>query len=270
MINHLRTIISKTIIKGTVEAQSPLHIGWQRSFDVSGSDSPVMKDIQGRPFIPGSSFKGILRSFIEGFLSGAGKTDCFSSETEGEWCVAKEDWKDENKALEKACIICRLFGSPFIGSKVKFKDMPVDAENWHESFLQVRDGVVIDRESRTAKDGGKYDYEIISAGATFKMEIVAQNLSDEELGLLLVAFDLISRGFGSIGGNVSRGTGKIAIQVTEIETLNPKEFFENFKEDKTDSLTTIIKGDDLKEYKEKIRGAFLAEQTPAEEEAAHV
>ena len=66
-----KSIREKVIIRGMVVPLTALHIGWQRSFDPVESDAPVIKDPKGNPFIPGSSFKGVLRSFIEGFLAGA-------------------------------------------------------------------------------------------------------------------------------------------------------------------------------------------------------
>ncbi|MCP4153977.1 MAG: hypothetical protein GY757_39990, partial [bacterium] len=101
MKTHLKTLTEKCVIRGKVEPLTPLHIGWQRSFDPASSDAPVIKTPEGNPFIPGSSFKGILRGFIEGFLDGvledverddqkAGHLKpCFI--TDGEPCITQEE-----------------------------------------------------------------------------------------------------------------------------------------------------------------------------------
>lgn len=261
MSDHLKVLKEKIIMQGLVEPLTPLHIGWQRSFDPVDSDSPVIKDPQGRPFIPGSSFKGILRGFIESFLSGAGVNRCFP--TDDDPCIKdKEKWKDRDYVLENTCPVCRIFGSSYIGSKLKIKDMPVKEEMWHEIFLRVRDGIVIDRESRTAKDKGKYDFETVAPGVQFHMEMVGDNLSDEEKGLLFTALDLISRGFGSLGGNVSRGTGRIRIEIKQIERLDPQKFFQQFKDSGGEVAPELISGEKLEEYKMNARKAFSEKKWP--------
>lgn len=268
MNEHLKVLKEKIIIKGVVESLTSLHIGWQRSYDPVESDAPVIKDPMGRPFIPGSSFKGILRGFIEGFLGGAGVNDCFP--TDDNPCIKdKEKWKDKDYVLENTCPICRVFGSSYIGSKLKIKDMPVDEKLWHEAFLRVRDGIVIDRESRTAKDKGKYDFETVSPGIKFNLEMVGDNLTDEEKGMLFTALDLISQGFGALGGNVSRGTGRIKIDITQIERLSPKDFFEKYKNLKSGEEVSpdLLTGDKLKVYIKEKKDAFFKKEWP---EVKHV
>ncbi|MEL6856294.1 MAG: RAMP superfamily CRISPR-associated protein, partial [Cyanobacteria bacterium J06607_13] len=55
-------------LTGTLTAVTALRVSEGRSVDVNGSDLPVMKDALGQPLIPGSSFKGALRSRLESFL----------------------------------------------------------------------------------------------------------------------------------------------------------------------------------------------------------
>ena len=289
MKDHLRALKEKIIMRGTVEPLTALHIGWQRSFDPAASDAPVIKDPAGNPFIPGSSFKGILRSFIEGFLEGADLPDnlrpCFP--TDNQLCIDDKEIeaikirvageKQEGKEISvepeiakyitgKACPVCRLFGNTYMGSKVKIKDMPIN-HGWHYSFLRVRDGVVIDRDNRTARDGGKYDFETVSPGVTFSLEIMGDNLDPEEKGLIFIAFDLISQGFASLGGNVSRGTGRIKIDITGIEVLNTRRFFEQYQKDKTKAGPEKITGPAFETYKEEMKDAFFKKFNP---EVSHV
>lgn len=284
MNDHLKVLHEKVIIRGTVKPLTALHIGWQRSFDPVESDAPVIKDPEGNPYIPGSSFKGVLRSFIEGFLGGADLPEklqpCFP--TDNELCIdedkieeirkqvakkrAEQEKRKEklissekeiaNYIIQKACPVCRIFGSSYMGAKLKIKDMPVESE-WNNTFYRIRDGVVIDRDSRTARDKGKYDFEIVSPGVSFDLEIVGDNLKDYEQGLIFTAFDLISEGFGSIGGNVSRGTGRIQIELNKIEILNTKKFFELYNRDKDKAGPETIEGNNLIEYKAKMKDAFI-------------
>ena len=269
---HLKTLKEKIILRGMVEPLTPLHIGWQRSFDPASSDAPVIKDLRGNPFIPGSSFKGILRSFVEGFLDGVVDESkkkfkpCFI--TDDDPCIKKDDLKQYDQyedakkrkmahILEKACPVCRIFGGAYMGSKLKIKDLRVKQEEWHEAFLRIRDGIIIDRESRTAKDKGKYDFETVSPGVTFDMEIVGDNLEEEEKGLLFIAFDLISQGFGSLGGNVSRGTGRIKIHITEIEIFKPGDFFRDYIANNGKVEPVKKTGSQRDEYIKEAKTAFV-------------
>jgi len=284
MKDHLNILTEKILFRGTLIPLTALHIGWQRSYDPVSSDAPVIKDPAGNPYIPGSSFKGVLRSFIEGLLGGADLPDhlkpCFP--TDNHHCikvteiekikkrVAKERIEQEQNNKEKislekeiakhitenACPVCRIFGSSFMGAKLKIKDMPIQSE-WDKAFLQIRDGVVIDRESRTARDKGKYDYEIISPGNIFSLEMVGDNLEKKEQGLLFTAFELISQGFASLGGNVSRGTGKIKVDITEIEILNTRNFFAQYRaEGKAEPEKKT--GEELTAYKKTMKDEFFS------------
>lgn len=272
MKNHLKALRERIIIRGDVKPLTALHIGWQRSFDPVDSDAPVIKDPRGYPFIPGSSFKGVLRSFVEGFLGGAEFSDksrqpCFP--TDNIACIDEEaldklEEQDEksNYILENVCPVCRVFGGPHLGGKLKFKDMAVNRDVWHESFLRIRDGVVIDRESRSARDKGKYDFETVAPGTAFHMESVADNLTRAEQGMIFVAFELISQGFGSLGGNVSRGTGRIAIDIDEIEILSPGDFFKQFKTNNGVVKPRIIKNKALDNYMDEAKKSFVNDFNP--------
>lgn len=57
-------------VTGTLWTVTALRISAGRSTEPIGSDLPVIKDALGRPLIPGSSFKGALRSRLESFLRG--------------------------------------------------------------------------------------------------------------------------------------------------------------------------------------------------------
>ena len=64
------TFKNRLEIKGILWTVTALRISAGRSLDPIGTDLPVIKDALGRPLIPGSSFKGALRSRLESFLRG--------------------------------------------------------------------------------------------------------------------------------------------------------------------------------------------------------
>ena len=56
-------------ITGTLTTVTALRISQGRSLEPIGSDLPVVKDALGKPLIPGSSFKGAMRSRLEAFFA---------------------------------------------------------------------------------------------------------------------------------------------------------------------------------------------------------
>ncbi len=55
---------NRYLFEGILEMQTALHIGGGK-ITLSGSDSPVVLTPEQKPFIPGASFKGALRSAVE-------------------------------------------------------------------------------------------------------------------------------------------------------------------------------------------------------------
>src|SRR4051794_12585704 len=67
---------NRYVFTGQLVMQTALHIGGGK-ITLSNSDSPVVLTPEQQPFIPGSSFKGALRSTIEKIVPGlSGFTSC--------------------------------------------------------------------------------------------------------------------------------------------------------------------------------------------------
>ncbi len=64
------TFKNRLEIIGKLTTITALRISAGRSSEPIGSDLPVIKDALGHPLIPGSSFKGAMRSRLESFLRG--------------------------------------------------------------------------------------------------------------------------------------------------------------------------------------------------------
>lgn len=232
----MRGMQRKYVFTGKLELKSAMHIGGGQ-VNLRGTDSPVVLTPEGEPFIPGSSFKGAFRSTVEKLVSAIpNQTTCFLSE-EGNCPTADQNtfnnrrrngnWNEAKLAEildDELCDTCKLFGSPFSASKIFFSDLYVD--EWAEA-TQVRDGVAIDRDSERAVDRLKYDYEVVSVGSMFKMEIVLEDPSETDLRLACIGLNEFVGGMGGIGGMRSRGLGNCQIieltgyelDLTDIEQL---------------------------------------------------
>jgi CRISPR-associated RAMP protein (TIGR02581 family) len=221
---------SRLVIRGKILLRTGLHIGTQMSVDPIGSDLPVIRDRHRRPFIPGSSLKGVLRQCSERLLRaldvGAACDPILAGclkhlpEKRRAWRDQKtEEAEIDDKSAEEIettiCIACRVFGSTERASKVLVRDALWSGDAVHR--IEVRDGVGIDRDTGTAADGVKYDFEVVPLGSEFGLELVLENAADWERGLVFVALDELRRGYASLGGMTSRGLGRVAIDYDVIE-----------------------------------------------------
>src|SRR5215471_11545230 len=60
------TFLGKLVLDGEISCETGLHIGAGKgSLEIGGADNPVVKDAQGRPYVPGSSLRGRIRSLLE-------------------------------------------------------------------------------------------------------------------------------------------------------------------------------------------------------------
>ncbi|MEM7345128.1 MAG: CRISPR-associated RAMP protein Csx7 [Chloroflexota bacterium] len=263
------TFASRLHFRGLLRFDSALRIGASRSSAVDEPDLPVLRDAAGRPYIPGSSFKGALRGYIESVLRTLQSQEaiqdknlaCFSvgkpsarpqNDRAVELCltqnevsqlkaISPENWRNDidlaqavkdrlpnqpsivdkvqqageaamldDQLRQLSCWTCRIFGSSWLASKVLIKDLHVQA--WQDYQFEIRDGVGIDRDSGRAADGAKYQFETIPVGTQFSLEILAENLSEAELGVLWLGLRAFEQGDVLLGGAKSRGLGWCHLQ----------------------------------------------------------
>ncbi len=237
---------NRFVFKGKLVMQTALHIGGGR-VTLSNSDSPVVLTPDQKPFIPGSSFKGALRSTVEkivpglpGFsscalielsdkqldgLAGARRQGMKVCPTVRQREIAQRRRREPEKAdeilqevIDDLCDTCLLFGSPFAAARLNVNDLYIPEKEW-SGILQIRDGVAIDRDSEKAKDRLKYDFEVVPASATFDLEIVLENATKKDVQLLCVGLSEFVHGFGVIGGKRSRGLGVAQLEELYVSAL---------------------------------------------------
>jgi CRISPR-associated RAMP protein (TIGR02581 family) len=112
--------------------------------------------------------------------------------------------------LRRSCWTCSLLGAPWLASKVLVRDLTVSPETWFDRYL-IRDGVAIDRDTETAGEGLKYDFEAVPPSTEFSFEMVVENASDAELGLALLGLREFEAGHVPLGGAISRGLGSVRL-----------------------------------------------------------
>jgi CRISPR-associated RAMP protein (TIGR02581 family) len=259
----LEALTHRVKLHGFVETATPLHIGLGRSQGVTGSDLPALLDMLGRPVIPGSSFKGALRSQVEALVRGLGDSALLRScdVIAGRYCVERELWRERNREAEilrRSCHVCLLFGGPHMAGKLSVADLMVDS-GWEPHMIQVRDGVSLNRDTLTAESNRKFDFEIVPPGVRFVLSLGLDNPEDYEIGLLLRTLALFDEGFAFLGGKSSRGMGRVRISVEEIVWVDARRFLLG-----EPSHTEAV---DLERYYEALRRKLEDQQA---EEAGHV
>ena len=190
------------------------------------SDLGVMLTTTGEPILPGSSLKGKLRSTCETLAHALGLSACLLNRAaSGINCTSdikyysnvRENYQSTfqqglNNRLQwianHTCDVCKLFGSPVKVGRLSVSDGTLS--HW-ASVVQVRDGVVIDRDSRTAVDGLKYDYEVVPPNSRFQLCIDLENPTDADIALLGAALFEWHAG-SSLGGFTSRGLGRFHLE----------------------------------------------------------
>jgi CRISPR-associated protein Csm3 len=107
-------LLGRAEITGVIELKTGLHIGRSKdTLQIGGIDNPIVRDpFTGEPYIPGSSFKGKMRSFAEKVLIASGDTK-YSFDVESPAGGGTMIYRHECPTVEvaKDCPVCRLFGS---------------------------------------------------------------------------------------------------------------------------------------------------------------
>jgi len=195
----------RIIMTGTLEAITPLHVGSGKpEVEIGGVEMPVLTDPNGVPYIPGSTLKGRTRAEAERIARKEGMEVCEPPDVKN-MCGSRES------KIDDFCICCRIFGTAgaiSVASKVKFRDAYPTGKV--ETLLE-RTGIAIDRETETVSRGALYTVQAVPAGTAFNLEIVAENLTDDELRFLLAALKSVED--SALGGSSTRGFGKVKMNI---------------------------------------------------------
>ncbi|HLG17158.1 MAG TPA: CRISPR-associated RAMP protein Csx7 [Blastocatellia bacterium] len=208
-------------IRGAVLMETALHVGTGQTS--ATTDAGVVRDFQGRPFIPGSSLKGALRSAVERRVEWLRLHSCYLKDR---GCLGDVDERWRRSSLEdreadmdvKLCAVCKLFGSTVLAGKLQIDDLLLEKhfQPLAHSLTEVRDGVAIDRDTGTAVDKGKFDYEVVPSLTAFRLYLTAENVGAQDQALLALALIEMMNGAVPIGGKSTRGLGRCRLVVESL------------------------------------------------------
>lgn len=217
------------ILKGKIKTLTSLHVGRGRGEKEAGEpDLPVMKFPDGRPYIPGSSLKGAIRSELDRLARGLGFSLCIRNEPR------------YSCAPPQLCVSCILFGSTEVASKITFRDAVITQDV--SPILRV--GTAITRDSKKVVEGSLFEVEYLPPNSEFDLEMVFENPEPWMIGLLIMCIESLQ----AIGGQVSRGAGKVEFKLENISIYTPKSIVEQ-KPDKT--LEKVELKEEIKKFKQE-------------------
>lgn len=219
-------LIGKLILEGELVCETGLHIGAGKgSLEIGGADNPVVKDAFGRPYVPGSSLRGRLRSLLEQALGLAVPSELvYLSRRRGqEVRIHQSDRPDDE--------ICLLFGrnpgrmERVSGEAIESRSAsparltvydaplildsitPQMRENLDDELTEVKSENAVDRITSQANPR---TLERVPAGARFQIRMVLDILCEEDRELLprlVEGLRLLED--DSLGGGGSRGSGRV-------------------------------------------------------------
>ncbi len=182
------------LLKGRLQNVSPVLIAREKS---KGEfvDIELLKDTQGRFFIPGSSFKGVLKHHFA------------------------RNFKKE--------FIKEFFGSEESESLAFFEDLKISSEQ----VIEVRDGIKLN-DYMVAEDRAKFDYEILAPGSIFELNIFlkAKDNEDEIRSIFKTIKKELLEGNVRIGAFTSKGFGLLKVEDIKLYRFKlPQDAFKYFE-----------------------------------------
>ena len=178
-------IVKKKVLKIQFETTSPLSLS--NGEDIN-TDSDVLLDAIGKPFIPGSAIAGVILSYVKDW-KGEGDTswhDYFG------FVEINREIKEDVEIKE---------------SRLSFSDATLDSGKF---YVTRRDSVALD-EFKTAKNHAKFDMEVVEPGVCFTSIIEQNFLTNQDEDYIQEIFSFFRNEEISFGKKTSRGLGKIKL-----------------------------------------------------------
>jgi CRISPR/Cas system CSM-associated protein Csm3 (group 7 of RAMP superfamily) len=193
-----------------LQLHSPLHIGSETRLNTD-ADRPLLKDIDGWPYIPATSIKGALRHWLEQLLSNSAATP----RAEG---MAQPLTDAELKLAQQTDVVTQLFGSPWMESRLRFSNLVLTNRN---TFLgaeaaptSTRVGVGMNARRRVARDEVLYSTELFAPGVPLQFRgSVTAYTNEEQTALIIGALQTLIH----LGSGRSRGLGwcKVVVEAPQ-------------------------------------------------------
>ncbi len=214
----------------SIEPHGPLLIrsGRQGTHPERPDLEAVRTRVDGEPsvYIPGSSLKGVMRSYSETLLrtQKLDIEDPFVRDSTQD--LERNDDPGTEDFYSNSCPIGRTYGNLQIKGHVSVTDLipggrepSGSPERRHQvelaNRLEQRNGVGIDRLLGSTSGGALYDAEAVVQGR-FDGRILLVNVQLYQLALVLWVLRELNAGFVALGSASSRGFGRVSVAVDRI------------------------------------------------------
>lgn len=185
-----RTVTGRLLVTGDLVARTAIHVGGMG--EDHASDMPLARDGAGRFVIPGTSLAGAFRQWCRRAFGEQAVHDLWGSH-------------DESGAA----------------SLVTIED--IVAGDDESAFVEIRDGVGIDREWGTAADAIKYDRAVLPRGTKLPLVMAVEYDSPRADAAARMAAGLVAalaEGEVSLGAAKTRGLGRVVLERPRIERFD--------------------------------------------------
>lgn len=212
----------KYIIEAELLCITGLHIGGtDEGFEIGGMDNPVIKDpITGRPYIPGSSLKGKMRSLLE-------------------WADNKVEIETNNngKMVGKLCNcgncdICIVFGASANTkgqkepTRLTVRDSCLKKESIEAMEINLGENIYTEVKTenkidRLTSEAMPRPIERVPVDTVFAVEMLFDLYKENETQRLKKVFEgMALLEDSSLGGGGSRGSGKVVFKDIKVTKRN--------------------------------------------------
>lgn len=238
-MTHDFEFFGKYLLSGQIKCITGLHIGGSTAeSEIGGLDNPVIKDpLSDKPYIPGSSLKGKLRSLLEWKLGRIEKSTAHNSYTA---CSCGK------------CAACIIFGVSSDQKSDRFKAGPTrltvrdafptpDTEaEWtawlgENIYTEIKTENTIDR---VTAEANPRPMERVPRASIFEFEMIFDVYRAEDTGQLKELFSamrLLEQ--SALGGSGSRGYGQIEFSAVRID-WRPVAYYTGGRADQIKEVTT--------------------------------
>jgi CRISPR-associated protein Csm3 len=216
-------LYGRVFIRADIMAVTGLHIGGSSAgLEIGGLDNAVIRNpLDSKPYIPGSSLKGKMRSQTEK-IRGMHQNSSIGPRVTIHSCENEEEYQQNG-----GCPVCHVFGiSANAGvepTRLLVRDTPLsdksaeelDKANTDLRYAELKTEVAIDRVTSAATPR---NLERVPAGAVFgPAELVFGIYEQADFARLKVVIDALQQVEDDyIGGSGSRGSGKVRFADLEV------------------------------------------------------
>ena len=203
-------------LTGTIELLSGLHIGsGDDTMKIGGIDNGVIKNVNtDKPYIPGSSLKGKMRSLLEWNIGvvGIGDGSPFNSK------LLNNAIFNDAQVKNRAMTLLKLFGDKegaFGITRINVGDCHLSNESNGMVLFEAKYENVINRQNGTAEHPRQT--ERVPAGVKFnfdiRIKVLDEDNKEELISMVKEGFKLIESDY--LGGSGSRGYGRVKFYLSE-------------------------------------------------------